>query len=236
VNYPAGPSRDITITDNALEGAVGPAAVGQAGTAVALASVQVSSFNNQPFASAASSANINVVNNYIADSGRSGMWIGELNGGMLQNNLVVRWNEYPELQINGIPPQFYQQVVDDFAQPVVIRYTTGVFETQDVISSSSPISTPVTMTPSTISLSDGAGTGSFQLQTAVNGFAWKAISDAPWLTITSSSNGAGGATVQYSVAANTTGSARTAHIIIAGEVFSITQGSLKRQHGQLVSQ
>ena len=120
--------------------------------------------------------------------------------------------------------------------PVVVRYSTGVTELGDTIDAASSIAAPLTMTPSSISLPIDAATGSFQIQTALSGFAWKAISDAPWLTITSSPNGAGGATVQYSVTANTTGAARTAHIIIAGEVLSITQGAFKRQHSQLVSQ
>jgi hypothetical protein len=38
-----------------------------------------------------SNTNMTIVNNYIADSNLSGMWIGELNGGTLNNNLVIRY-------------------------------------------------------------------------------------------------------------------------------------------------
>jgi hypothetical protein len=208
------------------------------GSQDALGAIEVASTNNQAFGFATSPANtnINVLNNYIADSGRSGIWIGEVDGGTVQNNLIIRWNQHPEFAVWGIPPQFYQQVVDDRAVPVVIRYSTGVQEIGNTISSSSPITVPVTMTPSTLMVSGGGATGSFQIQTAVNGFAWKAVSDAPWLTVTSAPIGAGAATVQYSVAANNTGSSRTAHITIAGQTFTITQDLPRKSRGQLTSQ
>jgi hypothetical protein len=235
--YPGPPAHDITITDNAVEGALGPGEVGT-GSQDAMGAILVASTNNQGFAFAASPANtnINVLNNYIADSGRSGIWIGELNGGSLQNNLIIRWNQHPEFAVFGIPPAFYQQVVDDRALPVAIRYSTGVTETGDVISSSSIITAPVTMTPSSPSVSGGSGSGSFQLQTAVNGFGWKAVSDASWLTITSATTGAGSTTVHYAVAANNTGVSRTGHISIAGEILTVTQDALRRGRGQITSQ
>lgn len=188
------------------------------------------------FATASSNTNINVLNNYVADSGRSGIWVDELNGGTLQNNLVIRWNQHPEFAVYGIPPEFYQMVVDDRAVPVVIHYSTGVVETGDTISSNSPITAPVTMPPSTLNVSGGGPTGSFQLQTAVTGFGWKATSDSAWLTITSATTGAGATTVQYTVAANNTGSPRTAHITIAGEVWTVTQDGSKKGRNQLTAQ
>jgi hypothetical protein len=220
-----------------VEGALGPGEVGT-GSQDAMGATLVASTNNQNFGFASSPANtnINVLNNYIADSGRSGIWIGEVNGGSLQNNSIIRWNQHPEFAVFGIPAAFYQQVVDDRALPVAIRYSTGVVETGDVISSSSTITAPVTMTPSSPSVSGGSGSGSFQLQTVVNGFGWRAVSDASWLTITSSTTGAGSTTVQYTVAANNTGVSRTGHISIAGEILTVTQDALKRGRSQITSQ
>ncbi|HEY2383297.1 MAG TPA: FG-GAP-like repeat-containing protein [Terriglobia bacterium] len=235
--YPSPPDHDITISNNAVEGALGPGEVGT-GSQDALGAILVTSTNNQNFgfATSASNNNINVLNNYVADSGRSGIWIGEVNGGTLQNNLVIRWNQHPEFAVYGIPAEFTQQVIDDRAVPVVIHYSNGVVETGDVTGSTSTIAAPVTMTPASLSLNGGSLSGSFQLQTAVNGFGWKAVSDAAWLTITSATTGAGTTTVQYSTAANSTGTSRTAHITIAGEVFTITQDAFKRVRGQITSQ
>jgi hypothetical protein len=94
-SFPAPPAQNVTITDNALEADLGPTA-NSTGAQDSLASVQVVSTNNQSFsfASSPSNANISILNNYIADSGRSGIWIGELNGGVLQNNLIVRWDQH----------------------------------------------------------------------------------------------------------------------------------------------
>jgi hypothetical protein len=235
--YPGPPSHDIAIRDNAVEGALGPADVGT-GSQDALGAIEVVSTNNQAFgfATSQSNTNISVLNNYVVDSGRSGIWIGEVNGGTLQNNFVARWNQHPEFATFGIPDQFYQQVVDDRAVPVVIHYSTGVVETGDVINATSTVMAPVTMTPSPLSVDGGSGSGSFQLQTVVDGFGWKAVSDAAWLTITSATTGSGSTTVQYTVAANNTGASRTAHITIAGEILTVTQGLPKRARGQIISQ
>jgi HpiC1 cyclase/Bacterial Ig-like domain (group 3)/FG-GAP-like repeat/Viral BACON domain/Right handed beta helix region/CARDB len=236
--YPSPPAHDMTISNNAVESALGPAEVGT-GTQDALGAIEVASTNNQDFAFATSPANsnMNVVNNYVADSGRSGIWMGEVNGGTVQNNLVIRWNQHPEFAIFGIPQQFIQQVSDDRAVPVVFHYNTGVVETGDVTNLTSTVMAPVTMTPASLSVSGGSGSGSFQLQTAVDGFGWKAVSDAAWLIITSSTTGAGSTTVQYTIAANTTGVSRTGHISIAGEILTVTQdATAKRVRGQIISQ
>jgi hypothetical protein len=121
------PAHDITIRDNVVEAALGPAANGT-GAQVALASIQVVSTNNQQvgFATGASNTNIAIENNRIVNSGRSAIWIGELNGGSIQNNLIGPFNEHPELPIWGIPPPFTTQVIQDFASPIVIRYSIGI--------------------------------------------------------------------------------------------------------------
>ena len=90
----------------------------------------------------------------------------------------------------------------------------------------SNILAPVTITPANVTVPGTAASGSFTLQTAVTGFAWSAASDSPWLTITAGGTGSGPGTIQYAIAANSTGSARTGHITIAGETFTITQTSL----------
>ena len=222
--YPAPPAHDITVTDNALETVVGVYGEGT-GVQDSLGAIQVVSTDNQSFgfATASSNSDITIQNNYVSDSGRSGIWVGELNGGTLQNNLVIRSNQNPSLGgIFGIPPPFQTQVTQDALQPVVIHYSSAVTETSDTVSATSTITAPVTMTPASAILPAIAGGSSFGLQTAVSGFGWNASSDSSWLTVTSPLPGTGSGTVQYSVTPNA-GAQRVGHITIAGEVFTVTQ-------------
>jgi uncharacterized protein (TIGR03437 family) len=69
------------------------------------------------------------------------------------------------------------------------------------------------------------GAGSVNV-TAGAGCAWQAVSQVPWITINSGANASGNGTVNYTVAANSTVGPRTGTIIIAGQVFSVTQGGL----------
>jgi uncharacterized repeat protein (TIGR01451 family) len=62
--------------------------------------------------------------------------------------------------------------------------------------------------------------------TAPAGCGWQAVSNDPWLTITSGSIGTGNGTVAYHVAANSTGSPRTGTLTIAGLTFTVNQSNL----------
>jgi hypothetical protein len=64
--------------------------------------------------------------------------------------------------------------------------------------------------------------GSFTVQPVITGFDWLPFSDSSWLTVTSGA-GPGAGTVQYTLAANSTGASRTGHISVAGEIFAVTQ-------------
>ena len=222
------PSHDVIISDNVLEATLGPAPCGT-GIQFCLGAIEIVSTNNQAFGFASSPANTNITvqNNYIADTGRSGIWIGELNGGTLQDNLVIRSSQNPTLGgTSGIPAQFASQVMQDALVPVVIHYSSAVAEVGDTISATSPIMAPVTMTPPNAALPEAGGAGSFNLQTAVTGFGWNAASDSSWLTVTSTVPGSGSGTVQYSVAPNATGAARMGNIMIAGVAFPVLQTTL----------
>jgi Subtilase family/Calx-beta domain/Putative binding domain, N-terminal len=56
-----------------------------------------------------------------------------------------------------------------------------------------------------------------------NGCPWNAVSNAPWITITGGANGTGGGTVNYSVAANSVTTPRSATMTIAGLTFTVNQ-------------
>jgi hypothetical protein len=202
------PSHDVIITDNVLEDALGPAACGT-GVQVCLGATEIVSTNNQGFgfASSPSNTNITVQNNYIADSGRSGIWVGELNGGTLQNNLVIRSNQNPTLGgVAGIPAAFQNQVMQDALVPVVIQYSSSVAETADTVNATSSIAAPVTFSPPNVTLPEISWSGSFVVQPVITAFDWRPFSDSLWLTVTSGA-GPGAGSVQYTLAANPTGGA-----------------------------
>jgi len=219
------PAHDITITDNAIEQSLGPQAAG-AGLQCALAGIQVVTAADPYFVFPAmpSNTDITIQNNYIADSARSGIWIGELNRGLLQNNLIVRSSQNPTFNgVAGIPAQDQTLVTQDALIPVAIQYSSGITEINDAATATSTIAQPVSFMPSSITVPMIAGTGSMNVQTAVSGFNWSASSDSAWLTIMSAGTGSGAGTVQFSYSANDTGAARTGNIIIAGVSFAVTQ-------------
>jgi hypothetical protein len=212
----------IAITDNVLESSLYPAACGT-GTQDCLGAVEVESSDDQQFGFASSKANtnINIANNYIADSRRSGIWLGEVSNGTLENNLLIRSNRHPMLADTwGIPAPFVNQVMEDALAPLVVHYSGGVKETGNTVDAQSPILTPVSM-PAKLTVPAAAATDSFTLTTAVSGFAWKAASDSSWLVTTAA--GKGDSTVSFSVTANPTATARTGHITIAGQALTVTQ-------------
>ena len=75
------------------------------------------------------------------------------------------------------------------------------------------------------SFSSAGGTGSVNV-TAPSGCNWTAGSSQSFVTVTSGSSGSGNGTVNYMVAANTSGTARSATMTIAGQSFSIQQAGI----------
>jgi hypothetical protein len=164
---------------------------------------------------------ISVLNNYIADSGRGGIWIGELNGGTVSGNVVTRWNEYPNLPVWGDAP-FPQ----DFAQPLVIRYSQNVNTAGNIFQAQSNLIGAVSLSPRAASADMDGGSGSFMVEDNVPGFAWSATSDSPWLTVAGRASGTGNGAVQYSAVPNDSGVTRTGSIAVAGVPFRVTQCSV----------
>lgn len=79
------------------------------------------------------------------------------------------------------------------------------------------------ISPSTQNMSNAGGTASVGV-TAPAGCGWTAASNASWISISSDSSGSGNGTVQLAVAANTDAD-RTGTATIAGQTFTIVQGS-----------
>lgn len=76
--------------------------------------------------------------------------------------------------------------------------------------------------PSSASYSSAGGSGSVAVTTQA-GCGWTAVSNDPWISVTSGASGSGGGSVGYSVAANASTSARAGSITIAGQTFTVNQ-------------
>jgi hypothetical protein len=124
--YPVPPARDIIIEGNVVDGSLGPMASGT-GTQIAVGAVIVESTTNTGrFSPAAANTNISILRNKVADSGRTGIWVGELDGGDIRDNVVTRWDQHPELPLFGVDAQTRAQLLQDFAQPLVIHDSRDV--------------------------------------------------------------------------------------------------------------
>ncbi len=77
------------------------------------------------------------------------------------------------------------------------------------------------LNPTSQSFGSSGGNGSFALSTAA-ACAWSAVSNASW--ITTSSSGSGNGTVNYTVATNSS-SARTGTITVGGQTFTVSQSA-----------
>jgi hypothetical protein len=119
--YPLPPARDIVIEGNILRGSLGPMASGS-GTEIATGAILVETTGSAGgFSAAAPNANISILRNAVANSGRSGLWIGELDGGKIEDNVITDWDEHPELPLFGVNAQLRAELLQDFTMPLVVH-------------------------------------------------------------------------------------------------------------------
>jgi len=124
--YPTPAAHDIIIRDNIVHGSLGPMASGS-GTQIAVGAIIVESTNDKNlFPASAPNTNISIERNRVVDSGRSGIWVGELEGGAIRDNVVIRWDRHPELPLFGVNPQTRAQLLQDFTQPLVVHNSQNV--------------------------------------------------------------------------------------------------------------
>jgi len=83
-----------------------------------------------------------------------------------------------------------------------------------------------TLSPTGVSPSAAAATGSVGVTASATTCGWTAASNASWITVTSGASGTGNGSVGYSVAANATTSTRTGTVTIAGQTFTVTQAGV----------
>jgi hypothetical protein len=113
------------------------------------------------------------------------------------------------------------------ARTGTISIANRSFTVSQAGSATPPAPTPpactYTIAPQSQTVPSGAGAGTVNVTTTA-ACAWTAVSNAPWLTVTSGAAGTGNGTVAFSVTANT-GAARTATLTIATQTFTLTQAA-----------
>lgn len=125
-SYPVGPAFNINILHNTIRNAIGPEAVGT-GAIAAIASIfTLSTDRDFNLISDSPNANITISGNSIFNSGRSAIWVGNVNGGLVQNNSALLYNQHPELAYWGVSTAVARQLRQDSTQAVVVRSSTGV--------------------------------------------------------------------------------------------------------------
>lgn len=114
--YPTPAAHDIIVSDNIVHGSLGPMASGT-GTQIAVGAIIVESTNDKNlFPASAPNTNVSIERNRVVDSGRSGIWVGELDGGTISDNVINKWDRHPELPLFGVNPQVRAQLRQDFTQ------------------------------------------------------------------------------------------------------------------------
>ncbi len=78
------------------------------------------------------------------------------------------------------------------------------------------------ISPTSNFMSSTGGTGTVNV-TAGSGCAWTAVSNSPWISVTSGASGTGNGTVTYNAVANTDGPQRSGTMTIAGQTFTVTE-------------
>ena len=223
-NATAGPPvQDIVVDSNVILSGLGPMASG-VGTQHALGAIGVGYMDHGfRLARTLLSRNISITSNYVADSGRTGIWVGNVDGGNVTNNRIVRWNRHPELPVWGMLQPDVALAREDFTKPLAVRFSANVNLVNNTTELDSLLEGAVSLQPSTTVLARFASSGSFGVHGNVIGLSWKARSDSPWLTIVGGQSGQADGNVQYAVAENDTGVTRVGAIVIAGMYFRVTE-------------
>ena len=76
--------------------------------------------------------------------------------------------------------------------------------------------------PTSQSVGSSGGLSSVTV-TAGNGCGWTAVSNASWITVTSGASGSGNGSVHYTIAANTSSTARNGTLTVAGQTITVTE-------------
>ena len=142
---------------------------------------------------------------YIGRQGHTGSTAGVFNG----------CGDHLHFQVQSSPDIFGQSVPVDFADVAVEPLSCGT----TYASASSEISHSISPSSQNFGISGGTGV----VNVTSTGGAWSATSNDGWITITFAGTGTGNSTVDYTVANNSAGGARTGSMYIGGHIFLVSQ-------------
>jgi Right handed beta helix region len=118
-----GPISNISILNNHLHRTnIGVGSIG----ITMLAAIQILTINLESApASAEADENINILDNEIDDTPRTGIWVMNIGSGEILNNRIQRWGYNPSISRSTIPPQF-PVTSSDFQQALIIQSSSVV--------------------------------------------------------------------------------------------------------------
>ncbi|MEQ1759463.1 MAG: BACON domain-containing carbohydrate-binding protein [Vicinamibacterales bacterium] len=85
--------------------------------------------------------------------------------------------------------------------------------------------------PEVVTFGSGGGAGSVQVRAASAGCAWKATSQATWVTVSPGTTTVGAGSVSFTVGPNPDRVSRTGFVMIGAKALSITQGGVSTSSG-----
>jgi hypothetical protein len=115
------PAHDVTIRYNLVRGSLGPMASGS-GSQIAVGAIEVATTNTKnDFPASSPNTNVVIAGNRLIDSGRTGIWVNEVSGGAIRDNVIDGWDKHPELPLNGVDVQTRTELLQDFSEPLVVH-------------------------------------------------------------------------------------------------------------------
>jgi hypothetical protein len=148
-SYPGPPAHDIRIRLNEIHDSLGPMASGS-GTQIATGAILVTSITKtNAYATSPVNSDITIRANRILDSGRSGVWIGELNGGRVEDNVIDNWDRHAELPLYGVNAQTRTILQQDFTEAIAAHYNSNV-QVRGNDTYFNPPTEVISVTPSTV--------------------------------------------------------------------------------------
>ena len=135
---PTPPAHDLVICSNVVRGSLGPMASG-AGSEIAVGAIMVATTNaTNDFPASSPNTNILIERNIVLGSGRTGIWVNEVAGGAIRDNVIRGSGQHPELPLNGVDPQTRTGLLQDFTQALVVHNSRNL-EVRDNVTNSNPV-------------------------------------------------------------------------------------------------
>ena len=146
------------------------------------------------------------------------LWVETEGGGTWTASADVDWIHLFDESGTGTTPVLF--VVDDYTTTTASRSGTITIAGKKVVITQQGYE--LSIDPQVAEVGSNAGAGQFGVSAPIDAV-WEAIADCDWITIIGARTGIGDGVIQYTIADNLTGEARTGRIVIAGKTYTITQ-------------